>query len=319
MLNHPHAAEGVEASQRVGAGPPAATIDILPVSLLQQERETVTRMRRLAADLRIGLGWHYLLDLSWIIRHLGPVSGKSILDAGAGWGVLQWYLCEQGARVLSVDRTSRAELPVRLRARYRVRGLRRGDLQALPAAFLGEVRRDRLVPRSIARQARNLAEAVQRPMRGASGQVIVYNQDLRQLADVASGSIEAVVAVSALEHNPPDDLSTVVQELMRVLRPGGTLIATLSASPSKDWFHEPSQGWCYTDSSLRRIFGLDRSVTSNYHEYDRLLSELKACAELRDNLASFYFKSGDNGMPWGVWDPQYQPVGVLTTKTAVSA
>ena len=37
-------------------------------------------------------------------------------------------------------------------------------------------------------------------------------------------------------------------------------------------------------------------------------------AELRDNLASFYFRSGDNGMPWGKWDPQYQPVGVCKVK-----
>jgi hypothetical protein len=57
-------------------------------------------------------------------------------------------------------------------------------------------------------------------------------------------------------------------------------------------------------------------VTSNYDEYDRLFSDLRACAELRDNLASFYFKSGSNGMPWGVWDPQYQSVGVLVTKDA---
>ena len=28
------------------------------------------------------------------------------------------------------------------------------------------------------------------------------------------------------------------------------------------------------------------------------------------DLADFYFRSGDNGMPWGNWDPQYMPVGV---------
>lgn len=320
MLIYPHAAEGVvQASQRDQRRPPAAAIEILPVSLLQLQRETVTRIRRLAAGLRIGLGWHYLLDLSWIIGHLGPVSGKSILDAGAGWGVLQWYLCEQGAHVISVDRTSRAELPVRLRARYRVRGLRPDDLRALPTAVASELRSDLILPRSLARQGRNLVEAARRPMRRLKGDVTVYNQDLRELRDVATGSVDAVVAVSALEHNPPDELSLVVRELMRVLRPGGKLLATLSASPTNDWFHEPSQGWCYTDSSLRRIFGLDPSVTSNYGHYDRLFSELKACTELRENLAAFYFRSGNNGMPWGIWDPQYQPVGVVITKTVAGA
>ena len=31
-------------------------------------------------------------------------------------------------------------------------------------------------------------------------------------------------------------------------------------------------------------------------------------------LAAFYARSGDNGMPWGKWDPQYQPVGVCKVK-----
>ncbi len=31
-----------------------------------------------------------------------------MLDAGAGTGVLQWYLAQQGAAVISVDRMSRA-------------------------------------------------------------------------------------------------------------------------------------------------------------------------------------------------------------------
>ncbi len=312
----PEAPERAIETRRGMSGPSSgAGIEILPVSLLQEQREVVKRIRRLADGLRIGLGWHYLLDLSWIIGHLGPVSGARVLDAGAGWGVLQWYLCAQGAHVISVDRASRAELPVRLRARYSIRGLRRGDLLPLPLAVLGEIRSDLLVPRSLARQARNLAEAVPRPVRRGSGEVIVYNQDLRELRDIPSGSIDAVVAVSALEHNTPDDLSQVVRELLRILHPQGKLLATLSAASTTDWFHEPSQGWCYTEATLRRIFGLDESVESNYDQYDRLFSELKGCAELRDNLAGFYFKSGNNGMPWGVWDPKYQPVGIVVTKT----
>lgn len=292
-------------------------IEILPVSLLQEHRAIVTRLRRLSADLRIGLGWHYPLDLSWIIDHLGPVSGATVLDAGAGWGLMQWFLCEEGARVISVDRASRADLAIRLRARYPVRGLRASDLEPWRSVVARELRADRHLPRSLARQARNLREVGRRSLRRRTdGEVIVYNHDLRDLRDIPSSSVDAVVAVSALEHNPPEELAGVVRELRRVLRPGGRLIATLGAAPVRDWFHEPSQGWCYTEATLRRIFDVDASVVSNYDEYDRLFSDLKACAELRDNLAKFYFKSGSNGMPWGVWDPQYQSVGVLVTKAA---
>lgn len=106
----------------------------------------------------------------------------------------------------------------------------------------------------------------------------------------------------------------MVAEIMRKLKPGGKLLATLCAGKDKDWFHEASQGWCYTDATLLRLFDLTEDTPSNYARYDELLNALKHSAELRDKLAKIYFQSGDNGMPWGKWDPQYQPVGVCKVK-----
>jgi SAM-dependent methyltransferase len=151
-------------------------------------------------------------------------------------------------------------------------------------------------------------------LRRGTGKVVIYNQDLGDLADIQDNSLDAVVAVSALEHNSPDGLEKVVVELMRVLKPGGKLLATLCAARDQDWWHEPSKGWCYTDSSLRQIFCLPADLPSNYYRYDELFAALYHCNELRDNLAKFYFHSGDNGMPWGKWNPEYQPVGVCKVK-----
>ncbi len=58
-------------------------------------------------------------------------------------------------------------------------------------------------------------------------------------------------------------------------------------------------------------------MPSNYDCYDELFEALRGCSELHDNLADSYFKSGNNGMPWGIWDPQYQPVGVCKVKEYV--
>lgn len=292
-----------------------SAIEILPVSLLDEHRATAARLQRLGAELRIGLGWHYLLDLTWIIAHLGPPPA-TVLDAGAGWGLLQWYLCEEGFRVLSVDRTSRESLSVRFRSRYRVRGLRAGDLLPPARAAIRQLADDQNVLRAIARQARDLVDAAGARRSNGQGEVIIYNQDLGNLEDVPDDSIDAIVAVSALEHNPPDVLANVVRELLRVIRPGGRLLATLGAAREEDWFHEPSQGWCYSEASLRRIFGVDPAVPSNFDQHDALLSDLRGSVELRDNLAAFYLRSADNGMPLGVWDPKYQPVGVMVTKVS---
>lgn len=287
-------------------------IELLNVDLLDNHRSRVNELKRLARQLGIEFGWHYLLDLTWILSQLRVIQGQQILDAGAGTGILQWYLVEKGARVISVDRMSRAFLPLHFRWRYRVNGLRPTDLQptirlsypgghelaVISAKFIGVVK-------SLTR--------VGIPQRN-KGSVIIYNQDLTDLCDLDDNSIDAVVAVSALEHNTPPELELVVNELMRVLKPGGVLLATLAATNASDWFHAPSRGWCFSESSLRKSFQLSPVVPSNFAEYNQLFVDMSNNHELRDNLASFYFQSGDNGMPWGKWDPQYLPVGICKVK-----
>jgi SAM-dependent methyltransferase len=289
-------------------------IELLSVDLLDRHRNQVIELRKLARSLGLDFGWHYLLDLTWILAELGPIQGRRIMDAGAGTGVLQWYLAQQGGEVISVDRLSRATLPLRFRARFRVSGLRSQDLLPPPVAprahWSGNVRWQA----KLSAQARDVAGMAH--WRRGSGRVIIYNQDLSDLAGLADNSLDAVVAVSALEHNQPPALEQVVEELMRVLKPGGKLVASLTAGRDQDWWHNPSSGWCYTDASLRRLFHLPQSTRSNYAQYDRMLAELRQCTELRDNLAHFYFRSANNGMPLGKWDPQYLPVGVVKIKAA---
>jgi SAM-dependent methyltransferase len=283
-------------------------IEIISVELLDKNRATVTTLKQLANTLGLEFGWHYLLDLTWIIQNLGTVQGKRLMDAGAGTGVLQWYLAQGGAEVLSVDRGSRSDLPLRFRRRFKVQGLRPQDLAPATQA----IRRRLGQPGGLSALGRDLLglPGVTR----VSGLVIIYNQDLKNLSDIPDASVDAVAAVSALEHNPPENLPQVVRELMRVLKPGGLLLATLGAARGQDWFHEPSRGWNYTEASLRMLFDLSPGAPSNYARYDELFDALKGCAELRQGLASFYSRSGDNGMPWGKWDPQYQPVGICKVK-----
>ncbi len=283
-------------------------IELLTVGLLEQHRAEVKNLRRLAESLGLEFGWHYLLDLTWVIGQLGEVKGKRILDAGAGTGILQWRLAEAGATVISTDRSSRANLPLRFRTRYHVSGLRKSDLTPYPQVIRANLSHfDR-----VAIQARDLAQGP--TWKTSSGKVIIYNQDLRSLTDIPNGSLDAVAAISALEHNSPQDLGVVVEELLRVLKPGGMLVASLNASRSEDWWHEASSGWCYSEASLRRWFCLPPELSSNFNRYDEILAEIRANAELRDHLARFYFHSGANGMPWGKWNPQYVPVGVLKIK-----
>ena len=294
-------------------------IEILATDLLDDERAVVESLKALARKLDIGLGWHYLLDLAWIVTELGALgraqAGLRILDAGAGLGLLQWYLAETGAEVVSVDRSPRMLLAPHLRRHYRIRGLRAQDMPAA-GAVLSRALRARHPPRAYLAAALRAVRLLLRDLASppAPGSVVMYHHDLTTLPDIADESVDAVVAVSALEHNDPAQLPGVVNELVRTLKPGGVLLATLGAARDADWFHVPSQGWNYTDVSLRRVFQLPPEAPSNYERADELFAALRNCAELRDGLAPMYFQSGDNGMPWGKWDPQYQPVAVRKVK-----
>ncbi len=290
-------------------------LEILSVDLLDGHRPLVSELRGLARKLRLEFGWHYLLDLIWVISNLNFNHTGTVVDAGAGVGIMQWYLASKGVEVFSVDRSSRANLGLRFRANFHVEGLRSNDLASNQAAWLHDYRNTSGLLAKVKTQVRNLLSfgRMLLPPLG-KGHVYVYNQDLITLTDIEDESVDAVVALSSLEHNTPDGLREVVVELMRVLKSGGKLLATLGAARENDWFHEPSKGWNYSEVSLRGIFNLDKSTLTNYDRYDELFAALKDCAELRDNLAGFYNRSGDNGMPWGVWDPQYIPVGVCKVK-----
>ncbi|MGE5223608.1 MAG: class I SAM-dependent methyltransferase [Omnitrophica WOR_2 bacterium] len=290
-------------------------IELLSTRLLDEQRPIVEALKNLSSQLGIGLGWHYLLDLSWITSSLGQIQGLRMMDAGAGAGLMQWYLAGHGAQVISVDRNSRADLSLRFRAAYPVAGLRSGDLHPAASVLRRNVQSTAGIPAKARATLRGLAGLLESALpKNAAGKVFIYNADLKALREIPTGSLDAVVAVSALEHNPPEDLCLVVKELMRTLKPGRPLLATLCAAREQDWFHEPSKGWCYSESSLRRIFELPADTPSNYSHYDQLFKSLQQCTELHKGLAGFYFRSGDNGMPWGNWDPQYQPVGVMKVK-----
>ena len=295
---------------------PANRIEILSVDLLERYSDLVDTFRRRASGLGIQLGWHYDLDLAWIVSQLEDPTGMRILDAGGGTGVLQWWLADHGADVVSADRLDRSDLSGRFRLSYRVSGLRQEDLAPSWRVAWGRlVLHEASIGDRIAGAAKASLTGILRPfVPKSAGHVTIYQHDLASMPDLRNGSFDAVVSVSALEHNEPSELPSVVDELMRVLRPGGVLLATLSAARNEDWYHEPSKGWCLTETTLRSAFRMPADSTTNFAEYESIFNDLRESKDLREQLAPLYFDSGESGMPWGVWDPQYQPVGVRHQK-----
>lgn len=293
-------------------------IELLSTRLLSDNWALVKKFQELSSQLQIPLGWHYLLDLIWMARLIQSERCSHVIDAGAGIGLAQWWLADNCLDVISIDRWSRRDLPIRFRKKYRVQGLRKRDLMSsmelalrnlIPPRTPGQLRR---YPSTVTGLLKQFLDG--NAISHDGGTVTIYNQDLSSLSDIGNNSIDVVVSISALEHNSMTGITDSIRELMRVLKPGGKLIATMGAAKDEDWFHEPSKGWCLTEETIRQVFDIEMVWPSNYECYDALFEDLKNCNQLQENLSSFYFQSGDNGMPWGIWAPKYLPVGVVKIK-----
>jgi SAM-dependent methyltransferase len=298
----------------------ADLLHILPVSLLETHADYVAEFLAIARELDKPLGWHYLLDLAWTAAEVesSVAENATVLDAGAGTGLMQLWLADHGRGVISVDRMPRY-FPAKLRNWCSIVEYASGrpgpTINEACRSVARAVREKRYVARSMACLAATARDRLlYRLEPRAAGTIRILEADLLDLTEIPSESVDAVVSISSLEHNSPENLVRVLAELLRVLKPGGRIIATLGAAKDRDWYHHPSSGWCYTEASLRDAFGLNEACPSNYDDYDALFESLKGCGFLRENLSEFYFHAGNNGMPWGIWNPLYQSVGVIKTK-----
>jgi len=318
-------------------------IEILSQELFESHREEIGIVDAFRNRFSVCLGWHYFLDLAWIVREIRSTlpRGALVLDAGAGSGILQLILAELGYNVISADfvgrgltdyleryrgvihslnnqsRTVGNRYTRHLCAEYSKDGLNMlSALGRLLEGFGG----GRGSLRSLEKHRFSPQQAAPEPIFQGDpgrccGRIFLYRCDLKEMPLLPDGLVDAVVSLSALEHNPHGNCQLCIDELLRVTGGGRKLVVTVSASQGEDWFHEPSKGWCYSEQTLKKLFRLPSEVPSNFLRREELFEKLKRDGgELQKRLDPFYFKSGANGMPWGKWDPAYQPVGVVKVK-----
>ena len=295
-------------------------IEILSVDLIDEYRNLVDMVYNLSNKLGIILGWHYILDIVWIVINIKDLpKGSIVLDAGAGNGLLQCVLAGLGYKVISADFSPRTP-PKGIKDNWNTIEVDDGDnfdneyirqlMKAFPVAQDPNLNRNKNIGMD--------ADGFERLVQGTGRVIVYYRTDFTNMKLIKENSVDCVVSLSALEHNNPASIKNAVIEFKRVLKPGHKMIITMSAADKKDWFHEESKGWCFTEGSLAGFFDL-YNYQSNYHLYPELFNKLETGKGLRENLAPVYFKSGNNGMPWGQWAPKYQPVGILKNNNEASS
>lgn len=318
----------------------SAQIEILSLDLFRSLKEEMDFVDELRSRFGMGIGWHYYLDLAWTLHTIRTLpSGSLLLDAGGGTGLLQLLLLELGYNVISVDFATR-QFSKTISDRYRDSIFYVNDqsvvfdnpytrhLEQTYNVKMGEAQRGTMncqSPQELSSyvgktrhqfdptKLPSLATSLVEDPSSTCGKLYVYKADLRNMLLLADGVVDGIVSVSSLEHNDHAGIEACVKEFRRVMKDDGLLAVTTSASMEEDWYHAQSKGWCFSESSLKKLFGLGQFVQSNFNEKQRIFAELRREGnELHKRLAPFYFQSGDNGMPWGKWEPQYMPVGIVT-------
>lgn len=292
-------------------------IELISTAILDQNHELSAELALTAESLALSSGWHYILDWTWTICQIDGVAGKTVVDAGAGIGLLQWYLASKGANMISIDRADRTCIPFHLLDRFNVSGYGPGDRPLSLMELLDIWNRKA----SFTSRARAVARGLLGKLKPSNdrsistGAVKLYRANLYELSEIPDESVDTIVSISALEHNEKiEDIGVIIRELERILVPGGKLVITLPASLTEDWFFTPAYSWCLSEKTLRELFKLSEDTPSNFDQYERIFKEITDSVELRSKLSWRYFLGPNNGMPWGKWDPQYIPVGILKTK-----
>jgi 2-polyprenyl-3-methyl-5-hydroxy-6-metoxy-1,4-benzoquinol methylase len=273
------------------------------------------------------IGWHYFVDLAWIYSQAKnwPTSFR-ILDAGGGRGPTQFLLAELGFNVSNVDLVMTEPAP-RIKKRYRMTFESAASYQETTyvdhltsnSAKTHLLRKLRNVVHSFSLYQNVTAEKYRKiydQWRNANGitaevgSLAWMRANLCNVPEIESNTYDAVVSLSALEHIPIDLLPQAWAEISRICKPDVKVAITTSATEQEaSWFHQPSQGNCFAESDLEAIFAA-RPDANNLPAND-MLEKYRACTYLKDNLADFYYESGENGMPYGKWDPLYFPVGIF--------
>lgn len=279
----------------------------------------------LKATGRTQIGWHYITDITWIyskVKHWPK--NFNILDAGGGGGPLQFLLTEMGFNVTNIDMVLSEPSPT-YQQRYHTQVKTLASFvsteyknlisssysSSLKHQFKHWLKKTAVLKYFFSKKYSFLHNQWRTEV-GCSeqslGQLDWYVGNLCYMPEIPEFCFDAVVSLSALEHIPMKDLDSALNEIRRVLKPGAKWAITTSGTEKElTWLHEPSKGYCFSSLDLEKRFA---ATSAKYQVAGEILEKYRVNDYLKEHLADFYKNNEKFGMPWGIWDPKYIPVGL---------
>ncbi len=312
-------------------------IELLDVHLLD-EKELLREIDHLLALFNWINGWHYDLDIIWIVKQLEKnniLPGATILDAGAGYGITQFLLASHGYNVISLDFTRR-DFPPKAEGIFDIEVID-NDLGSYKSEYMDYMTYGKSTSNAM-RFMNSVPGALLNPvkivryMNKIKMQVISYATYRREKAQSHSGfgkiqflrgtfnniplddeTVDALISISAFEHNVYGDMPDSINEFNRVLKNEGVMLVTTSAARDRDWYQEASKGWNFTRKTLSEWFNI--SSDKIFFDYDDKCSHIQNSKILSDRLSDYYTNEKNLTVPEGnLRNIEYIPVGIRKNK-----
>lgn len=293
-------------------------------------------------------GWHYDLDIIWALKSIEELKlpkGSTIIDAGAGIGMTQFILASRGYNVISLDFTRR-KIPRFAGGIFTIESVDTdlGDYQHEYMSFMTHGQSKASVTRSAKKSGLNRLRKIFNPK--LLYRHIYYNvykltnymqerfnlfymlekiKEHSQFGKITflrgtfnsiplnDNVADALVSISAFEHNTYEDMPGSIREFKRVLKPGAPMYITTSASENEDWYLKPPKAWNFSQKTLSAWFNIPNDkISFNYRE---VFENIKNSKILKKRMSPYYKLSGDNALPYGnLKEAKYLPVGILKIK-----
>ena len=312
-------------------------IELLDISLLDDE----IKLKEIDHWLKVlnwPNGWHYDLDIIWTLKNLERLNiapGATVIDAGGGLGVTQFVLAARGYNVISLDFGERKK-PKYAKGIFNIECIDR-DLGDYKHEYMEFMRFDQ---RPAEQASIPIISKIKAYIKQPSKIIYRIGSSVRQRYNphylhelrcehvdygkitflrgtfndmpIEDNKADALISISAFEHNTFEDMAGSVIEFNRVIKPGAHMMVTTSAAREKDWYHEPSKGWNFTQQTLSKWFGVTDNIS---FDYEPTFKRIKDSTKLQKRISPYYRYSTKSGLPYAkLEDAKYCPVGIIRVK-----
>lgn len=221
-------------------------------------------------------GWHYDLDIIWILNKLNEYKikpGDWILDAGAGQGLLQFFLAAKGYNIISYDYSARKIL-------YRAKNIfnisYKHDQTNYKHDYMSHIKYApdnknvfdlviylkncglKLFLKNIFRWFRGYFYFIYEIIfvnKSNYGKIIMFRGSFQEISKF-NFNVQAIVSLSAIEHCNKEEIPSCLDELFTKLQNGPMLITTSVHSDREDKYEDYFQSWTFGIKSLLNFFNI---------------------------------------------------------------